>query len=392
MKFPGKLLEIVSVSPGSGYGDAAAEYALGLANCGVDVSWRPFRNKPHELTWRQGFQKDVRGSLRQHLPRPYKRRPKPDVLLLMIPPGQWHSLLLTSTTATQRYAYVAWELAAIPPSWPAILNAFDGIFVPCQFNADALIAGGVDIPVRVVPHVARHIERQPKTILELPVPAHHALFYTIGTWTSRKSMEETVRAYLEAFTVDDSVTLVIRTDPIDEIASRRKNIGEWPAYSVAWTLAQILAQYPRAAAVHLMSQRLAPEEIDALHRQCDCFISLTRSEGWGLGAFDALLHDNPVIITGYGGQLDYLGQDYPLRVRFDLELVGNSEPDWHFIGLEHAQWAKADRHHAAQLMRGVYKSPAKGRQMAADLGAALRSRFSADTVCTGFGQALGVLP
>ena len=48
--------------------------------------------------------------------------------------------------------------------------------------------------------------------------------------------------------------------------------------------------------------------------------SCARGEGWGLGGFDAAAHGNPVVTTGFGGQLDYLA-DSPHLVHFELVAV-----------------------------------------------------------------------
>jgi ADP-heptose:LPS heptosyltransferase len=43
---------------------------------------------------------------------------------------------------------------------------------------------------------------------------------------------------------------------------------------------------------------------------CDCYVSLTKTEGFGLGVFDAYQSKKDVIVTGYGGQIEYLQKDY----------------------------------------------------------------------------------
>ena len=88
----------------------------------------------------------------------------------------------------------------------------------------------------------------------------------------------------------------------------------------------------------------------ALHERGNCFVSLCRSEGWGLGAFDAAASGNPVVTTGFGGHLDYLaGTDY--LVRFDLVPVDDPAGYPSYAPDQH--WAEPDLDHGAELLRHV---------------------------------------
>ena len=58
-----------------------------------------------------------------------------------------------------------------------------------------------------------------------------------------------------------------------------------------------------------------------------------------------------MIITGWGGHLDYLGQDYPGLVRYEMTQVEGWRPESVYRPTQ--RWATADRQHAVQLMRGA---------------------------------------
>jgi short subunit fatty acids transporter len=62
------------------------------------------------------------------------------------------------------------------------------------------------------------------------------------------------------------------------------------------TAAAITQSFPSAAPVAVIAEhRLTDGEMLALHEVGDCFISLARAEGWGLGAFEAASLGNPVL-------------------------------------------------------------------------------------------------
>ena len=266
------------------------------------------------------------------------------------------------------------------------LNRYRRVFVPSRFNRNALVAAGVTVPVDVVPHVGRSIRPVPGDQPWGDVSDKDFVFYTIGSWTARKAVSETVRAYLDAFSDTDPVALIIKTEAIDQIAlhaipETERQAAPPQIAMVWWTVAQIMAQYPRPAKVHLIAEPWPAREIDRLHTRGDCFVSLARSEGWGLCAFDAGLFGNPVVTTGWGGHLDFLGSDHPYLVRYRLESTARSQPDGCFLHGEDVWWAHADRAHGGELMRQVFDNRDTARQQARDLQRQLVATYSARRVC-----------
>ena len=97
---------------------------------------------------------------------------------------------------------------------------------------------------------------------------------------------------------------------------------------------------------------MTDEEILNLHALSDCYVSLCKAEGWGLGAFEAHNYNKPVIITRFGGQEDYLGSDYPYLI--DYSLMPVRRMPWIPWYNETQKWAQPDLGHAIKLMREVY--------------------------------------
>jgi len=393
-------LKLISLIPGCGYGDAACEYAAGLDTLGVPVSWLPMRDNSAELLSLQRATADVAPAIAPQMTRLWNRPVDADAFLLDVPPYHWHEHWLAAEPGLRPFCYLAWEVEQLPERWLAPLNRFEKIFVPSHFNRDAFVAGGVATPVAVIPHIARTMDvgsaaDGAELLAEDIVRPEDFVFYTIGAWTTRKDLESTIRAYLDAFTADDPVVLVVKTGAFDEIAATRRsrtgNIAASHTLGTPWALARILAGYPRAARIHLLAHRLEPYQIDQLHRRGDCFISLAHSEGWGLGGFDAALHGNPVIMTGWGGQLDYLGDDYPLLVDFELRPTDEYEDDGHFHRRHDVYWAQPDRAHASALMRSVFASPSSTATVVSRLQSQLRERFAPPVVCATLAAQMGLV-
>jgi glycosyltransferase involved in cell wall biosynthesis len=378
-------LKLIGLIPGCGYGNAACEYAAGLDALGYPVSWMPVKGEPAHTISLAKATKDVPELIQQQMCRLWNNHIDAEALLLDVPPLSWHRHCLNAESKLRPYCYVAWEADRLPADWPAVLNRYAGIFVPSRFNERIFRAGGVNSPIRVVPHTVRAFDPGYKNLDLGAVRDEDYVFYTIATWITRKAVEQTVRAYLSAFTSDDPVALVIKTDSVDQAkfwrasASRRHKPDI--QCTTAWSLARILAGYPKPAKVHLISKGISPSEIDCLHRRGNCFISLAHSEGWGLGAFDAACAGKPVIMTGWGGQLDYLGYGYPYLVDYSLRRTDQYLDDGCFLHAKDAHWAEARSEHAIELMRRVVEKPAEAHATAAELQARLHKQFAAARVC-----------
>jgi glycosyltransferase involved in cell wall biosynthesis len=74
----------------------------------------------------------------------------------------------------------------------------------------------------------------------------------------------------------------------------------------------------------IADDELADNFIDGLHTLGHCFVSSSRSEGFGLGGFDAAAHGRPVIAVEYGRPIDYLGPDWPGRAPYRMAPAKNS--------------------------------------------------------------------
>lgn len=378
-------LELITLIPGCGYGDAGVQYAAGLARLGCPVRWLPLHSDSRRLLNRQVALADVPVAEQALMTGLWKRpgRPGPEALLLHVPPWRWHDYWAVKRRGLRLYTYVAWEVDQLPEQWIAPLNRYRRVFVPSRLNQDVLRQGGIDVPVEVVPHIARPPRPGGARLCFGAVRDDDFLFYTVGTWTARKAMEQTVRAYLDAFTAADPVGLVIKSEYFNQVelhSPQRDPATPDMALTVAWTLARIVAQYPNPARLHLLPMRLEPAQMDQLHQRGDCFISLAHSEGWGLGAFEAALNGNPVVITGWGGQVDYLGDDYPWLVKYRKSSTAEVRDDGYFHRSADTCWATADSGHASQLMTELCARQGEARQWAGAFASRLADRYQASRV------------
>jgi len=379
-----KGIKLISCADLTGYGTAGDAYLRGLIRAQLPLVWQPFvfnkdtyipyKSDPGKL-WlfqpREGQNVDedkrLMNAIENHLDY--------DTLYMHTQPQYWPHYW---EQGIRRVGYTVWETDHIPHHWKDLLNSADQILVPSAFNTDVFRNDGVTPPISVIPHILRTPSELTDDEIadfrtKLGISSDRFVFYTINTWTARKAMRDTINAYLDAFTDQDPVTLIIKTDPV---GARIEGSAE--LVSTAMLIAQLIAGRQNVPDIRVHCRLMSTREIDLLHRTGDCFLSLTHSEGWGLGAFDAAGYGNPVIITGWGGHLDYLGKDYFGLVDYHLVPVpdfGGTEP---YDSGQH--WADASREHAVQLMQEMVRHPVKAQTQAETTAKLIRTSFSEHAV------------
>ena len=108
----------------------------------------------------------------------------------------------------------------------------------------------------------------------------------------RKGVDVLLVAYGRAFRRADPVSLVIKVFPNPHNAVA-KQIAEWQA------------AHRDPPAITLVDRELDDEEVLDLYRDADAVVLPTRGEGFNLPAAEALAAGLPLIVTGYGGHLDF---------------------------------------------------------------------------------------
>jgi glycosyltransferase involved in cell wall biosynthesis len=358
----------------SGYGTVGRRLMLALHDLGVPVRWSPVEfdeespllaaDVPTELEL-DGFR---------------QRTGHPDLVVLHTVPELLPALRHLRPPGSALVLHTVWEHEVLQPHWPALINQFDCVVVPTEWNAEAFRSAGVRVPVVVVPHIISTDQGDAGWLEAPPISVGDAfLAHTIATWTIRKDPSATIEAFVKAFTPDDNALLVARTEThIDaELpsppgpASRNR--------TTAWTTALLMHRHHPAARVHLATEPRSFSEVQGLHERSDCWLSLPRAEGWNLGAFDAASAGTPVITTAQGGPLEYLQGDAHLLI------PGRTVPlEW----LPGATWMKPDVDAAVDALRSVHADPGGYATRAANHALHLRANYAPSVVAHQFLDAL----
>jgi glycosyltransferase involved in cell wall biosynthesis len=243
-----------------------------------------------------------------------------------------------------------WELAEAPPAWRTLLEPIDELWVPNSFVADAF-RPIFDRTITVVP-VCINVDRKRsygRQHFGLDDRRFIFLFsFDYYSGSARKNPLGVVQAFQYAFPNREmEVSLLIKsTGPkeLDATASQQlENIG---------TLDKRIT---------ILDRSLCRDEMLSLIDDCDCYISLHRSEGFGRGMAEALALGKPVIGTDYSGNHDFLSADTGFPVSYSLRRL---MPGEYLMG-EGQSWAEPDLRAAIEHMRTVFTDTAERQKRAA---------------------------
>jgi len=286
------------------------------------------------------------------------------------------------------WGHTVWETDRLPAQWPALLNDMDGVIVPTEWNKSVFRASGVTTRIEVLPHVSQFEGKAPtENPVRLPELAdleEKFVFYAIGSWTERKAPWLALNAFLSAFTRDDPVVFVLKTEPDDRTRppTRHWRNGFRGRHQRSRdALKSILSGTDRAAVI-VIDRYLGDAEIAALHGRGDCYVSLSRGEGWGFGIYEAAWWGKPVIVEATGAPLEYLPPEDPYFVDCRMTPVRAAKIETSYTTDQ--RWAEPDIAHAARLMRAILSDPPAARARGKRIGDHIREHFSSATIARHF--------
>lgn len=349
------------ISDFSGYANAARNYILSLHERGVPITVQPRNfdiNPPKVMT---DEQKQIFDFLTGR-PITY------DIVITHLTPDL-HPLYRES--GKYNISFFAWETSLLHPKWCAALEESDEIWVPCDWNVEAVRNSGIGAPAYKIPHgidVNTFNGLEDKQFSIKDVGPTTFKFYSIFQWIYRKNPEGLVRAYFNAFDAEDDVVLILKTylsgKPSDKEFVRNQIIEIKKDMNIG--------NYPR---IVLIGDVLSETQLLGLHIYGDCCVSLHRGEGWGLVPFVAGLRGNPVIATGYSGNTEFMNEDNSYLVDNQLTYVSNMKQfnSWY---LGNQMWAEPSTVSATDNLRRVYYNREEAKEKGLLLKKDIKEKFS----------------
>jgi glycosyltransferase involved in cell wall biosynthesis len=234
-----------------------------------------------------------------------------------------------------------WEAEDFPLAFHHAFNHVDEIWVASEFMRETFLKVSPKpvfkyrLPV-LTPSVDRSISRAQ---LNLPDGFIFLFSFDFLSVLERKNPLGLIDAFCRAFPLNSGPRLVIKTINGD------KRILEMEKLKYA------IRKRPD---IILMDGYLPAIDNATFTALADCYVSLHRSEGFGLTIAEAMALGKPVIATGYSGNLEFMTAEnsYVVPAR-RCEVGPEREP---YPADSH--WSEPDAEAAARLLRHVYEQPA----------------------------------
>ncbi|WP_426270875.1 glycosyltransferase family 4 protein [Dyella kyungheensis] len=282
------------------------------------------------------------------------------VHLIFVNPDYLDDALKRIGRATLKNGYVIacwfWELEIVPPEWLPALELVDEIMVSSAF-VEAAFRRVTDKPILRVPLPLCDTPDSGLTREDIGLRSDAFVFlvtFDFNSWLDRKNPFAAIEAFRLAFPKgDENVQLLVKSSN---------------GYRHPEPFLRLLEAASVDPRIVVRDQIIERHHVQALQRCSDAYISLHRSEGFGLGMAESMSLGKPVVATAWSGNVDFMDDDSALMVGYQLVPVRPGQYS-HAAG---QRWAEADLHQAAACMRRLVSEPG----FAERLGERARKRVS----------------
>jgi glycosyltransferase involved in cell wall biosynthesis len=237
-----------------------------------------------------------------------------------------------------------WEVEDFAPLFYGAINYVDEVWVATRFihqvfaKISPKTVHKFHLPV-IKPAIDETFSRS-----DLGLPDRFTFLFSFDFFSvlERKNPAGVIEAFQRAFRPGAGPALVIKTINGDkrilDLEKLRFAAGGHPDIS-------IVDGYVSAIEKNTMTAR------------CDCYVSLHRSEGYGLTMAEAMALGKPVIATGYSGNMEFMTPENSYLCSYEYRTIGPGSAPYPAT----SRWAEPDLDEAAAFMRRVYENQAEGR-------------------------------
>ena len=256
--------------------------------------------------------------------------------------------------ARYKIGYTMLEVDGFPADWVREANAMDEVWVPSEFNRRSFLESGLKRPIHIMPLGVDTNYFHPG-MKAFRNPLGEFVFFSSFEWGERKEPWLLLKAFNEVFSAREPVRLLCKVMNRDgglhvKEEIRRLNLKE-----------------SGGRISYLFNLDFPHYQLGSLYASTDCFVTVSRGEGWDMPLMEAMACGLPAIATDWGAHQEFMhpGNSFPLRTRGTVPAVAKCP---YYTGFS---WADPDPEHLRHLLREVYENRAetqqRGRQAAREM-------------------------
>jgi glycosyltransferase involved in cell wall biosynthesis len=269
-----------------------------------------------------------------------------------------------------RIATWYWELSTVPKSLWDQFDQVDEIWVPSSFVRRSFLRY-TRRPIHIVPTVVPKFEpsvNRPDVRAQLGISPDAVVFlftFDFNSSVARKNPLGVIEAFARAFRAgDQQAELVIKGMNLDQSPRFERDLRQ--------ALQRVNGQF--------ISQFLSQQDLADLLHACDVYVSMHRSEGFGLGIAEAMALGKPVIATSYSGNCDFMNSVNSCPLGYRLRAVRERDHEYQMglrdVYVEGAVWAEPDIGEAVEWMRLLAHNEAIRTRIGLEAARTMREGFS----------------
>jgi len=235
--------------------------------------------------------------------------------------------------------YWFWELSRFPDRFQGSFRFFSEVWVASSFCLESISSSSPIPVVKIPPGFDFHIPGR-RTRASFGIEPDDLVFLYVFDGASsfqRKNPGGVVSAFRRAFPQPGRERLILKT--VNAPASK----------------VEALRRLARRSRVEIVADYMNREELLDLLAAADCYVSLHRSEGFGLTILESMAMGKPVIATDYSGSEDFLHRGNGFPVGYRLVPIRQTVGPYG----KGNSWAEPDLDQAAGFLRRVREDPSE---------------------------------
>ena len=234
--------------------------------------------------------------------------------------------------------YWVYEIENIPEKWHESFKYVNEIWTPSTF-AEKAFKKVSPVPVHTMYYGIETKKNEKLTRKDFGIPEDKFIYlclYDPKSSVERKNPQAVIKAFKKAFKNNNKdVYLVIKMnkaeqEDVDILKDELEGINNYKIFT----------------------ESLPQEDLYSLISLCDVYVSLHRSEGFGLVMAEAMALGTVCIATNYSGNLDFMNKENSLLV--DYKLVKTKLKN-HYSYAYDDLWAEANTNQASKYMVLLYQ-------------------------------------